>query len=253
MLATIINAVAILIGGIAGIVFRNRISEQVKTVIFVAAGVTSLVIGISMALKVERVLYFAVALVGGGLIGALLRIEDGVLWLGEKLRGIGGKFGRRKVAVPDSLTAPSETGSGFARGFLEASVLFCVGAMAILGSIEAGTAGPYGPFPILLTKSVMDGFISILLAAALGAGVIASALSILIYQGLLTLGAGLLSQFISPLMVSMISAVGGAMVIMIGINLLGLKKIPTANFLPGIVIAVALAAADPWMPQLFKG
>jgi uncharacterized membrane protein YqgA involved in biofilm formation len=203
-----------------------------------------------MALKTEHVLYLALSLVGGGIIGAALHVEDAVLRFGALLRRIGQRLDpKTRPAVLDGRPAP-ESETSFAQGFLEASVLFCVGSMAILGSIQAGTSGDYR---LLLTKSVMDGFIAILLAAGLGAGVAASALSILAYQGLLTLLAGFLQPFISPLILGMISSVGGPMVMMIGINLLGLRKIPTANFLPALVLAVAFGLANPWIPAILQG
>jgi uncharacterized membrane protein YqgA involved in biofilm formation len=248
MLATIVNSLAILIGSLLGLAFRRSISDSFRDIVFVAAGCLSLVIGILMAIKSEHILYLALSLVGGGIIGAALRVEEGVLRLGEAMRRLGQRW-----AKPAGLAGAEDghmASSRFAEGFLESSVLFCVGSMAILGSIQAGTAGDY---KLLFTKSVMDGVIAILLAAGLGAGVAASALSILVYQGAITLAAGFLQPWISPIILSMITSVGGPMVIMIGINLLGLRKIPTANFLPALVLALGFALADPWIPVMFKG
>jgi uncharacterized membrane protein YqgA involved in biofilm formation len=256
MLATIINSVAIILGSLGGLLFRKHINREFRDTVFVAAGLLSLVIGIMMALKTEHVLYLALSLVGGGIIGAALHIEDAVLRFGELLRRIGSRFSR---AAPQTAAASNSEGpqapqieesTSFAQGFLEASVLFCVGSMAILGSIQAGTSGD---FRLLLTKSVMDGFIAILLAAGLGAGVAASALSVLVYQGLITLLAGFLQPFISPTILAMISSVGGPMVMMIGINLLGLRKIPTANFLPALALAIGFGLANPLIPVFFQG
>lgn len=243
MLATIINAVAIVIGSIMGLLFRKRLSDGLRDTVFVAAGMLSLVIGILMAIETKHLLYLALSLVGGGIIGAALHVEDGVLFLGESLRRLGGRWSKPNP----NPTQPEES---FALGFLESSVLFCVGSMAILGSIQAGTVGDY---KLLLTKSVMDGFIAILLAAGLGAGVVGSALSVLVYQGLLTLLAGFLQPWITPEIRTMISSVGGPMVMMIGINLLGLRKIPTANFLPALLLGVAFVLLDPWIPAIFHG
>ena len=127
------------------------------------------------------------------------------------------------------------------------SVLFCVGALAIIGSFRAGVEHDY---ELLFTKSVMDGFMAILLTAAYGISVGFSALSVLVYQGALTLLAGVLAPFVSDLMVSEISGVGGAMVVMIGLNLLELRTIKTADFLPGLVIVVLFVIADPWLGSL---
>jgi len=244
MLATIINAIAILIGGLVGLAFRKRLNQSLKDTVFVAAGMLSLVIGILMAVKTQYYLYLALSLVGGGVIGAVLRIEDGVLYLGESMRKLGLRIGGRS-------NEPGIEGekSSFALGFLESSVLFCVGPMAILGCIQVGTGAGY---QLLFTKSVMDCFIAILLAAGLGSGVLGSALSVLVYQGLLTLLAGSLQNLITPAIETMISSVGGPMVMMIGINLLGLRRIPTANFLPALLIGVALIVANPWIPEIFQ-
>ncbi len=159
----------------------------------------------------------------------MVGVENGILRLGEFLRS---RFGR------------SNTGSEFAYGFLSASVLFCVGAMAIIGSFRAGVEGD---FQLLLTKSVMDGFISILLAASMGIGVAFSALVILVYQGGLTLLAGQISPWVSELMLSEITAAGGALILMIGINLLNLRHIKTADYTPAILVVIVFVMLDPWI------
>lgn len=241
MLATFVNCAAILLGAACGLLLRRRLSEGLKDTIYVAAGMLSLVIGILMAVKTHYYLYLAISLVGGGIVGSLLRIEDGVLTLGENLRRAAARLGGRSAGEADA--------GRFAQGFLEASVLFCVGPMAILGCIQAGTGGGY---QLLFTKSVMDGFIAAIFAAGMGAGVLASALSVLAYQGALTLLAGLIKPFINAEIETVISSVGGPMVMMIGVNLLGLRKIPTGNFLPALVFAVALVACNPWIPELFR-
>ena len=204
----------------------------------------ALLIGISMALESQRFLYLVLALVIGGLLGTAWRIEDRVYQLGEWLKR---RFQPRSAAraVPDSEHDAATTHS-FAQGFLVSSVLFCVGALAIIGSFQAGVEGDY---EILFTKSVMDGFMAVLLTAAYGIGVGFSAVSVLLYQGALTLLAGLLAPLVSPLMVSEISGVGGAMVVMIGLNLLELRTIKTADFLPGLVIVVLFVLADPFIGE----
>lgn len=234
MIATLINAGGVLVGALLGLFFARHISEPIKKTVFAAAGIMSLVIGITMAIKTERILYLSISLVGGGLVGTLLHIEDHIMRLGDRIK---------------SLVPPSARGGSFAEGFLEASVLFCVGAMAIIGSINAGTTGDY---TILLTKTVMDTFIAILFGAAMGLGVAFSALSILVYQGAITLAAGLIVPWLTPGVTAAINGTGGAIIIMIGLNLLGLTRIPTGNFLISLVAAVTLALVDPWMPAVFK-
>jgi uncharacterized protein len=234
MFATFVNAGTIILGTILGLLIGSRLSARYKQIVFTAVGAVALMIGISMALQSERTLYLALSLVLGGLVGTALGIEDAIYRFGEYLKN---RF------IPKNDSDP-ENAHPFAQGFLTASVLFCVGALAIIGSFEAGALGSYS---LLLTKSVMDGFMAILLTAAYGIGVGFSALSILIYQGALTLLAGLLRPFVTPLMLSEISGVGGVMVVMIGLNLLDLRTIKTANFLPGLVIVVFLVLLDPWI------
>ena len=134
-----------------------------------------------------------------------------------------------------------DTGKDFAYGFLNASVLFCVGAMALVGSFKAGAEGNYD---LIFTKSVMDGFMSIVFTAAMGIGVAFSALSVLLYQGILTLAAGWLKPLVSEALLKELTGVGGALVIMIAINLLGLAKLKTANFLPALLLIVLFVVGE---------
>jgi len=247
MIATFINAAAILIGGLIGLLAGAfiRKNEGIQSMVFIGIGVTTLVIGTMMALRTERILYLALALVSGGVIGEFLGIERGIGKIGTSLHRLSLSFNQKKPLDPDN----AAKGASFVAGFLEATVLFCVGSMAILGSIQAGLQGQYS---ILLTKSVMDGFMALLLAAGLGVGVLYSAVSIIVYQGAITLAAGLFGASVPELVLSEISGIGGAMILMISLNILGLKKIPTANFLPALVIVVIFALADPALPQVFK-
>lgn len=232
VLATIINAVAIIVGSLIGLLLRKGLSKRYELAIFTAAGIVSLTIGIQMALKTTHILAFAIALIGGGLIGTLLDIEGAILKLGELLK-------RR-------FTKGGED-SSFAFGFLSASVLFCSGAMAIVGSFKAGTEGDYS---LILTKSVLDGFISILFASAMGVGVAFSALSVLVYQGLLTIISVWVKPWVDDRMLAELTGVGGALVIMIGINLLDLKKLKTGDFLPALLLSVLLVLLMPLVPFL---
>lgn len=229
MIATFINAAAVIVGSLIGLLLNRRIGERLKEVVYAGIGVISLVIGFSMALEMQRVLYLALSIVAGGVLGTWWGIENGVLRLGEFLRARFQKQGSQ---------------GEFAYGFLSASVLFCVGAMTIVGSFQAGVDGDY---ELLLTKSIMDGTMAILLTAAMGIGVAFSALLILVYQGGLTLLAVFLRPYVSELMLSEISAVGGALIVMIGINLLGLKKIRTADFVPALLVAIVFVLLDPWI------
>ncbi len=239
MIATIINALAIVVGTIIGLLARKGFSEKAKDAVYNATGVISLVIGFTMAIKTEHVLAFALAIIVGGLTGSALDIEGAIYRLGEWLRS---RFAKKPG---DSTDAGAN--AGFAYGFLNASVLFCVGAMALVGSFKAGAEGDYD---LILTKSVMDGVIAIMFAGAMGIGVGFSAISVLIYQGILTLAAVWVKPFVTTTMMVEMSAVGGALVVMIGINLLGLKKIRTGDFLPALVIIVVLSLLFRYIPVL---
>ncbi|GAB1483980.1 DUF554 domain-containing protein [Treponema sp.] len=248
MFATIVNALAVLFGSLFGLVAAGRIKDNFRLVVFDGAGITTLVIGVSMALKSERIIFLAIALILGGLIGTYLNIDGAILRLGNNLERLTTR--RRKVAKEISAEIKADDPRAawdFGHGFLNASVLFCVGAMALLGSFRAGTEGDY---TLILTKSVLDGFMAILMAAAMGPGVAFSALAILIYQGALTLAAGFLKPFMTTLMLSELTGIGGALVLMIGLNLLGLKKIKTADFLPSLILIVIFVFIDPSLIRL---
>lgn len=226
MIATIVNTLAILAGSALGLLLHSRIKDSFKTVVFTGAGIMTIILGVKMGLESTRIVFLALSLIIGGLLGEWWKIEDGILKLGDVIRRTFMK---------------KESGQDFAYGFLSASVLFCVGAMALVGSFKAGTEGDY---ELILTKSVMDGFMAIVLTAALGVGVAFSAATVLIYQGALTLLAVWVKPLVSDLMLGELTAVGGALVVMIGVNLLGLTKLKTANFLPALLLIVLFIAGE---------
>jgi len=233
MLATIINAVAILVGSFIGLFFRKRIHERASGIIFSAAGTICLLLGIQMGLKSVHILALALSLFFGGLAGMALDIEGAIERLGGRLK--------RRFAKDD------DSGPGFAVAFLDSTLLFCTGAMAIVGSFRAGTEGDY---TIILTKSVLDGFISIMFASTMGLGVAFSALSVFLYQGVLTVAAVYLKPYVSEALIAELTGVGGVMVLMIGFNLLGMKRIRTGDFLPALLVVVALSALFRYIPIL---
>ena len=232
MIATIVNCITVLIGSIIGVKLTSRINEKLKEVLFICIGMISLVIGIRMCFEFTKTMYVVISITIGGLIGYLLDIDSAIL-----------RFGR----FLERLTSKNRSAddNSFAHGFLNASVLFCVGAMTIVGSIRAGVSGDY---ELILTKAVMDGISSVIFAAGMGIGVAFSIISILIVQGGLTLLAMAVGNFIPALVISEVSGLGGIMIIMIGLNLLKLKDIKTANFLPALLIVALMAALDPYMP-----
>jgi uncharacterized membrane protein YqgA involved in biofilm formation len=253
MIGTIVNCLAILAGSAIGILFSRRISESLSDIICSAAGIVTLILGIKMAFESQNAIYLALSLIAGGLVGSWWDIDGKILALGGFLeRRFGGQRGPKRdpqptVRVAEAALSEREAGSPFAYAFLNASVLFCVGAMAIVGSFKAGTEGDY---EMLFTKSVLDGFMAIVIAAAMGAGTAFSALSILIYQGSLTLASAYIKPWVSPRMIAELTGLGGALVIMIGINLLSLRKLKTANYLPGLIFMILLVLVDPYILKI---
>jgi uncharacterized membrane protein YqgA involved in biofilm formation len=239
MIAVFVNCIAIIIGSLIGIIFSKRISDNLSRVVQTGAGVVTMVIGIEMALAYENIIFLAMAIIAGGILGSWMDIDGKILLLGDAL----GKLVLRKK---NSQGQQDQGASNFAYGFLNASVLFCVGAMAILGSIKAGIDGDY---TIIFTKSVLDGFMAIVFAAALGIGTAFSALSVLVYQGALTLLAGLVAAYTNDVLLAELGATGGILIIMIGVNLMGLAKIKTANYLPALVLSVVFVVVK----DLFVG
>lgn len=228
MIAVFVNCIAIIIGSLIGIIFSKRISDNLSRVVQTGSGVVTMVIGIEMALAYENIIFLAMAIIAGGILGSWMDIDGKILLLGDAL----GKLVLRKK---HSQGQQEQGSSNFAYGFLNASVLFCVGAMAILGSIKAGIDGDY---TIIFTKSVLDGFMAIVFAAALGIGAAFSALTVLVYQGALTLLSGLVAAYTNDVLLAELGATGGILIIMIGVNLMGLAKIKTANYLPALVLSV---------------
>lgn len=245
MIGTIVNCLAILAGSAIGLLFSRKITEGLSDIVCSAAGIVTLVLGIKMAFESQSAIYLALSLISGGLLGAWWDIDGKILALGAFLER---RFARKEMTSAGAGAAQGatkESGKGnnrFAYAFLNASVLFCVGAMAIVGSFKAGTEGDY---EMLFTKSVLDGFMAIVFAAAMGVGTAFSALSILVYQGLLTLASGFIKPWVSPRMIAELTGAGGALVIMIGINLLALRKLKTANYLPAIVMIAIFVLLDP--------
>ncbi|MDR1933097.1 MAG: DUF554 domain-containing protein [Spirochaetales bacterium] len=229
MTAVFVNCAAVLAGSVTGYFFHKKIHDEFKNTVYIAVGVFTLVIGMSMALESKRIVYLAFSLVAGGLLGGKLDIEGKIYAFGELLK-------RRFVR------GAAQDAYGFASGFLNASVLFCVGAMSLVGSFKAGTEGDY---TLILTKSVMDGFMAVLMTAAMGPGVAFSVITILVYQGGLTLLAVFIKPWVSLLMLSELTGTGGALILMIGFNLLELKHIKTGNFIAALVITAVLVLCDP--------
>ncbi|AEV29894.1 uncharacterized membrane protein, possible Na+ channel or pump [Sphaerochaeta pleomorpha str. Grapes] len=239
MFATYFNCLTVIIGSLLGLMLRNRIKPAYQEVVFASSGLVTLVIGFSMALKTGSYLILLFSIVLGGFIGYALRIEEGILSFGSFAEK---KWGKGKHTDTSS--------SNFALGFLNASVLFCSGAMAVVGSIQAGTVGDYR---LLMVKSIMDGCMAIILSAAFGPGVIASALVVLVYQGFFTLAGGVISPILKESGINELSAVGGVLLLMIGFGLLDIKKFKTGNFLPAMVLAPLFSLVSPVLSSTLHG
>lgn len=234
MIGTLINTAAILIGGTVGYLFGSRIPERVQSTVIAGMGLFVLAVGVQMFLKTQNYLIVLGALVFGALLGEWWRIEDG-------LHNIGA-FLERRFARDDS----EEGSDRFIRGFLTASLLFCIGPLAILGSIQDGLTGD---FSLIAVKSVIDGFASIASASTLGLGVLFSALPIFIYQGAISLLAVQLSSIVTDTMMAEMTATGGVLLMGVALSgMLEIKKIRVGNFLPALAVAPFIV----WIVSFFK-
>lgn len=219
-MGTIINAMAILLGGGMGLLFRKGFPEKISQTTLQVLGLFTMVIGVSMALQGREFIMILISLVGGTVLGEWADIEGRLERFGRGLE--------RRFHVTEGSPA---------KGFIYASLLFCVGSMAIVGSITEGLKGDRS---ILVTKAMMDGMISIPFAASMGFGVLGSALPVLFYQGGITLLASKLQSFFTPEMIQELTSVGGVIVIGIGINILGLHKIRVGNLIPALFLTILL-------------
>jgi uncharacterized membrane protein YqgA involved in biofilm formation len=222
MTGTLINVAAIIVGGLLGIFFGRRLSENIKSTMIAGMGLFTTAIGFQMFLKTEKPLVVLGAIIIGALLGEWWKIEDRMqslgIWLEKRVMG-----------------SSEGKSSRFVRGFLSASMLFCTGPMAVLGSISDGLRGDYLTLSI---KSVLDGFLSIAFASTLGMGVTFSALPVLAYQGSISLLAARIDAIITTAMMNELTATGGILLIGVGVSsLLEIKKIRVGNFLPALAIA----------------
>ncbi|MBO4509273.1 MAG: DUF554 domain-containing protein [Spirochaetaceae bacterium] len=247
MIAVFVNCATVIVGSLLGCLFARKITKAFSDVVSTGAGIISLMLGLQMAMKYDSIICLALCLILGGLLGTLIDIDGAILKFGKKLEGL---VSRKKQETATNATATNATADtrnqkNFAFAFLNASVLFCVGSMAILGSFQAGIDHDY---TLIFTKSILDGFMAIVFAASMGIGTLFSFLAILVYQGALTLLSSFIAPYISDLMLTELTACGGAMIIMIGFNLLSIKNIKTANFLPGLLFVVGYVLLKNFIP-----
>jgi hypothetical protein len=234
MTGTLLNIATVLIGGALGLLFGSRLPERLKSTVIAGMGLFTAAVGLKMFMETQNALYVLGGLLLGALLGEWWRIEDGMQRLGGFLEQ---KFNRGE----------GET-NNFVRGFLTASLLFCVGPMTILGSIQDGLTGNYD---LLAIKSVLDGFAALAFASSLGPGVLFSVIIILFYQGGISLMAARLNSVVTTPMMAEMTAVGGVILVGIAISsLLEIRKIRVGNFLPALFITPLLVWLVEWLKQI---
>ena len=236
MIAVFVNMGTVLVGSLLGILLKNRLKESLQNALMKALALCTVVIAVSSAIQTKELLCVIVCMVLGTLLGELLRIDDGIEHAGD--------------AIKSRFFSKSSGNSRFTEGFLSACILFCIGSMTIVGSLEAGINHNYS---IIYAKSALDFVSSMAFAAAMGVGVTCSVLFILLFQGGLTLLAGLIGPALSTQVVTEMTAVGGTILIGMAVNMLGLGKerIKVANMLPAIFLPVSYFPVAAWISGLF--
>jgi uncharacterized membrane protein YqgA involved in biofilm formation len=229
LLGTIVNAVAIIAGALMGNFFKKGFPQNIKTTLMQGLSLTIMLIGFSMALQTSNYLILTLSIVSGGILGELLKIETGLNLLGTKLEQ---RFGN---------------GDGnFTRAFVSASLIYCTGAMAIVGAIESGLTGNHNT---LFIKSILDGVLSIVFASTMGIGVAFSSLPVFLYQGSITIAAGLAKALLTETIIQEMTAAGGLLIVGIGINLFANKNlVMVGNLLPAIFVAIFFTLAFAHLP-----
>ncbi|MBQ8605368.1 MAG: DUF554 domain-containing protein [Clostridia bacterium] len=232
MLGVIVNVITVIIGATIGLLFKKGIPERVSHAAMIGLGACTLYIGISGSLEGENVLILIAAVVLGAIVGTLLNIDGGINFLAKRVEE---KFRKKGSGV------------SVAEGIITATLLFCVGSMTVTGSIEAGLTGDNS---ILITKAMLDLVSSMMLASSLGIGVLLSAVAVFGIQGGLVLLAGLIAPIMSEGAINEMTCAGSILIIMIGINLMGISKIKVANFLPAIIFAPVIYNLIPLFEKL---
>ncbi len=217
---TIVNACAVVVGAAIGLLLRLR--EDVRLTIMQGLGLVTIALGVKMGLDHGNILIPIASIVIGGFIGESLKIES-------RLVAVGKWLGRRRSAGE---------ASRIVQGFVTASLVYCVGAMAVIGALEGGLKGTHDT---LYTKAMLDGVTSIFFASSFGIGVLFSAVPVFVYQGAIALFASFLEPLFHPSALQAIGATGGVMIIGVGINILGIGKVPVGNLLPSLAVALIIS------------
>ncbi len=218
MLGTIVNALAVAVGGLIGLLFKNVIPEKIADALLKAAGLAVITVGIQLMFAGENLTLLIMSIIIGTAIGELINIEGKLDNLGAMVEG---KMKNKQ--------------SNIALGFVTCTLIYCVGSMAIVGSIQSGLSGNH---EILFSKALLDGIMSITMTVSMGIGVIFSSISILIYQGTITLLAQFMQSLLSDVVVREMTSIGGTLIMAIGLNFLEIKRIKVGNMLPAIFIPI---------------
>jgi len=228
LIGTLLNIATVLLGGGLGTLLGDRLPQPIRETVMHGVGLVTLVVGMQLTLETQNILIVLLSVVIGGILGEWWRISAGLDRTSEWLRErVARRLGERRMGR-------------FYEGFITASLVFCVGPMTILGSIQDGLSGD---FSLLSIKSVLDGFTAMALGSSLGVGVLFSIVTLLLYQGGLTLLAGVADQLLTQPMIAEMTATGGVLILAIGLLLLDIRQIRVANLLPALVIAPAIVAA----------
>ncbi len=234
LLGSLVNALAIILGGTIGSFLKKGFPKRYGDLVIAALGLFTVMLGVSFAMKTSHPLIVIFSLVIGAAIGEGIDIEKRMDNLGN--------------AVQDRLKGFK---GNFSQGFVNASLLFCVGSMAIMGSLQSGLMNNHDT---LYTKAVMDGVISVVFASTMGIGVAAAAVPVFIYQGAITLLASTLQPFLSDPVVVEMTATGGILLMGVGINILEIKKIRVGNLIPAIFLPIVIMMLLDWItPLLSRG
>jgi uncharacterized membrane protein YqgA involved in biofilm formation len=222
MIGTLVNFCTVIIGSLIGLKIKNKLPKRIIKTVMQAIGLFTIFIGIYMVIKTSNILIIIISIFIGSIIGELINIEKYINKFGEKLKN--------KISIKNEK---------FSEGFITAFLLYCIGSMTIIGAIEEGLLGRTSN--ILISKSILDGFSSIILASSMGIGVLFSAFPLLVFQGGLTIFAGSIKDIFNVIIINETTAVGGLILIGLGINILEIKKINVINMLPSLIIVIILS------------
>ncbi|NYB75837.1 DUF554 domain-containing protein [Sedimentibacter hydroxybenzoicus DSM 7310] len=218
MLGTIVNAAAVIVGGLIGIFFKNVIPEKLNEALLKASGLAVIAVGVKLSLVGENLTLLIMSVIIGSGIGEFINIEGKLDKFGEYVE-----------------SKMKNKGSNVTLGFVTCTLIYCVGSMSIVGAIQSGLTGNH---EILFSKALLDGIMSITMAVSMGMGVVLSGLSVLVYQGTITLLAQFMQSLLSDVVVTEMTAIGGVLIMAIGLNFLEIKRIKVGNMLPAIFLPI---------------